>query len=138
MRWFAPSAMKSMTLRRVARERDVEHDAVAERVLRNLRFLHERAVLAEHLNAIVGAVAHIHQPVVGDLRAVHRAEHLGYRRRRIVRAGIGVVRLLAVRAPMPLVRAGVGVEHDHAAIAVAVGDVHFVGGDDRLPLRPRG
>ena len=46
-----------------------------------------------------------------------------------VRARIGVVRLLAVRAPVALVRAGVGVEHDDAAVAVAVGDVHLVGGE---------
>ena len=51
------------------------------------------------------------------------------RGRRIVWARIGVVRLLAVRAPVTLVCARVGIEHDDAAVAVAVGDVHFVRGE---------
>ena len=46
--------------------------------------------------------------------------------------------LLTVGAPVPLVRAGVGVEDDDAPVPVAVGDIHFVGrriGEDlrRLP-----
>ena len=59
---------------------------------------------------------------------MHRiAELLRRRRIRIVRAQIGVVRLVAVGAPVALVLAGVGVEHDHAMVAVAVGDVELVG-----------
>src|SRR4029453_8270570 len=38
-----------------------------------------------------------------------------------------VVRPLAIGTPMALVLAGLGVEHDHAVIDVAVGDVQFVG-----------
>jgi hypothetical protein len=38
-----------------------------------------------------------------------------------------VRRLVAECAPHPLERAGVGVEHDHAVIAVAVGDEQLVG-----------
>ena len=38
-----------------------------------------------------------------------------------------VVRRLAVRAPVAQVLAGRAVEHDDAAIAIAVGDEHFVG-----------
>ena len=35
-------------------------------------FLHEGAVLLEHLDAVVGAVADIDEPVIGDLHAMHR------------------------------------------------------------------
>ena len=35
-------------------------------------FLHELAVLVEHLDAVVGAVADVHQAVVGQPHAVHR------------------------------------------------------------------
>src|ERR1700681_4338150 len=46
---------------------------------------------------------------------------------RIVFAQIGVVRLLAVGAPVPLVLAGVGIIDHDAMIAVAVGDEQFIG-----------
>ena len=65
---------------------------------------------------------------IDKIGAVHRvAELLRRRRLRIVAAEIDVVRLVAVGAPVPLVLAGVGVEHDHAVVAVAVGDVQLVG-----------
>ena len=38
-----------------------------------------------------------------------------------------IVGLLPVRAPVSLVLAGVSVEHNHAVIAVAVGDIDLVG-----------
>jgi hypothetical protein len=67
---------------------------------------------------------------------MHRvAEHVEGRRFGIVAARLaGLVhfylglrlRCLAVGAPMPLVRAGRGVEHDDAVVAVAVGDVDLV------------
>jgi hypothetical protein len=80
------------------------------------------------LNAVVDAIADVHQAVIGDGDAVHRVE--------LRRAGAfvharerrAVVRLVPVRAPMPLVSAGVGIEHDHAPVAVAVGDEELVGG----------
>ena len=59
---------------------------------------------------------------------MHRvAELLRDGRIRVVVAEIGVVRLVAVGAPMPLVLAGVGVEDDDAVVAVAVGDVELIG-----------
>ena len=70
---------------------------------------------------------------------MHRiAELLGGRSIRIVRAEVGVVGFVAVGAPVPLVLAGLGVEHDHAMVAVAVGDVHFIGlfVDKRLGRQP--
>ncbi len=45
----------------------------------------------------------------------------------IVRAGISVVWLMTVRTPVPLVFAGVCIEHDHSLITVPVGDVQFIG-----------
>src|SRR6202035_2314783 len=55
------------------------------------------------------------------------AELLGGRRIRVVGAQIRVVRFVAVRAPVALVLAGVGVEDDDAMVAVAVGNVDFIG-----------
>jgi len=47
---------------------------------------------------------------------------------------LGVVGFGAVSTPMPFVGTGVGIEDDDAAIAVAIGDVEFIGlgVDDRL------
>ena len=61
-----------------------------------------------------------------EFGAMHRiAELLRGRIVRIVAAQIGVVGLVAVSAPMPLVLARIGVEHDHAMVAVAVGDIQL-------------
>jgi len=49
---------------------------------------------------------------------------------RIVRSLLVVIRLVAIGAPVPLVSACRGVEHDDTAIAVAVGDIEFV----RIPV----
>ena len=66
-------------------------------------------------------------PVDRHLGAVHRrAELLRDRRVGIVASEVGVVRLVAVGAPVALELAGVGVEHDDALVAVAVGDVGLV------------
>ena len=45
-------------------ERDVPDGAVAARVLRDDEFLHERAVALEHLDPVVGAIAHVDQAVI--------------------------------------------------------------------------
>ena len=59
---------------------------------------------------------------------MHRiAKLLRGRAVRIVGAEVRVVGFVAVSAPMPFVFAGVGVEHDHAMVAVAIGDVQLVG-----------
>src|SRR5687767_6028676 len=116
-----------MTLRLVVGKRDVEDDAVAERVLRNLRFLDECAVFPEYLNAVVRAVADIHEAVGRERRAMYGSEGFGKWCRRIEWSGVAVVRLDAVRTPVTLVCTRVRIEHDDATIAVAVGYVHFVG-----------
>ncbi len=60
------------------------------RRLRHDRFLHERAVLAEDLNAVVAAVADVDLSVLRDLDAADGAELLRRRPVRIVRTRIGV------------------------------------------------
>src|SRR5438067_4768310 len=105
----------------VGPDRNVPHRAVAERILLEEPYLDERAVLPEHLDAVVHAVADVDQSVGGDLHAVHGiGELLRDRRLGIVRRLLVVARRLTVSAPMPLVSAAGGVEHDYAVIAVAV------------------
>ena len=109
-------------------EHDVPDRSRAARVLGVERLLHELAVRLEDLQPVVGAVAHVDEPVVRALDAVHRvAELLRGRRRGIVRAEVGVVRLVAVGAPVALHLAGVGVEHGDALVEIAVRDIGFVG-----------
>ena len=47
---------------------------------------------------------------------------------RIVRTEIGIVGLVAVGAPVPLVLTRIGVEYNHAPVAVPVRDIRFIGG----------
>src|SRR4029077_14263751 len=84
----------------------------------------EGSVLLEDLHAVVGAVADVDQSVVRDAHAVHRVGEL--RRNRVVHGQLLVARPVAVRAPVALVRPGRRIEHDHALVAVAVGDVELV------------
>ena len=59
---------------------------------------------------------------------MHRvAELLCRRRGRIVGTEVGVVRPIAIGAPIALHLAGVGVDHRHALVEIAVGDVGLVG-----------
>src|SRR5262249_7023823 len=112
----------------VAREGDVPHRAGAARRVRDDRFLHERTVLLEHLNAVVLGIAHVDQAVVRQLGAEYwTSELLGWRATRLVLCGVGVVRLFAIRAPEALDRARRHVDYDHAVIARAVGDERLVG-----------
>src|SRR5256885_6190897 len=58
---------------------------------------------------------------------MHRiAELLCGRCIRIVFAQVGVFGFMAVSSPMPLVFPSIGVIHNYAMIAIAVGDVYFV------------
>ena len=57
-------------------------DGAGIAVLEHEHFLHEGAVLAEELHAVVLAVAHHDQAVVGDGDAVHRIGEVLRRRRR--------------------------------------------------------
>src|SRR2546423_685320 len=60
----------------ISRERNVPHRPVATRERKDALLLHELAVLAEDLDAIVHAIADVHEPIVGRLRAVHRVPEL--------------------------------------------------------------
>src|SRR5205807_335082 len=118
---------KQIALLGIARECNVPHRAGRERVPGVKRLLHERTVRPEYLNAIVGAVAHIDQPVVRAFDAMYRvAELLSGWRLRIVWPEIGIVRLVAVRAPVTLHPTGVGAEHSHSLVEIAVSDVSLV------------
>ena len=79
---------------------------------------------------VVHAIAHVNESVVRERGAVHGPPVLCERLSGIVRlqlARSGIDRRLAVGAPHPLERALVGVIHDDAAVAVAVGHVDFIG-----------
>ena len=91
-------------------------------------FLDERPVRFEHLNAVVHAVANIQQAVVRKFGAMHRIAELLRRAAHLDYRGPGSYRrACAVGAPVAFVRAGLGVEHDDALVAVAVGDIQLVG-----------
>src|SRR6185295_8577469 len=80
-------------------------------------FVDERTVQLERLNSVVHAVADIDETVVRHGDTVHSVELLRSGTFIGPRSGRLVVRLVAVGAPMPLVRTGLRVEHDHAAVA---------------------
>src|SRR4051812_44773277 len=101
-------------LLRVVRERHVPHRSVAGGVLGDDPFLHELAVLLEHLDAIVLPVADVDHAVLRDLDAAERAELLRGRSVGIVAAGIGVGWLLAVGAPAAFEGSGGGVKYRNA------------------------
>ena len=125
----------------------------AERVLRNHLLANERAVLHEHLQPIVRAVADVDQSVLRDAHGMHDAELGSGRSVRVVLARLvlvlhgaaertrqffagasepPIVGPVAVRAPMPLVGAGRSVEHDDTMVHVAVRHIDLVGsGVDR-------
>src|SRR5579883_2853719 len=82
----------------------------------------------EYLDTVVDTVANIQQIVVRQLRTVDgipkllRGRIVG-----IVAPQIGIIGLMPVRAPVALVLAGFGIEHDHAMIPVPVGNISLVG-----------
>src|SRR5258708_20195234 len=88
---------------------------------------HERAVLAEDLHAIVRTNADINEAILVEAHAVDRiTELLGRRLRGIIGRRLFIARLLAVSAPVALVRAGFGIEYDDPAIGVTVGGNHLL------------
>src|SRR5260370_16397396 len=107
---------------RVPGKSNVPNGPVTQRSLFDDLLLDEGAVLLEYLDAIVRPIANVEQTVVSELGAVHRiAELLIYGRVRIVNAGIGVVRLMTIGAPMSFVLTGVSVKHDDAPVAISIG-----------------
>jgi hypothetical protein len=86
------------------------------------------AVLLEDLDAVVAAIADIDLAVPGHPDAVHGVrELLRQLLIALVDRHLHVCGRLAIGAPMALVGAGRRVEHDHAVIAVTVGDIELVG-----------
>src|SRR5882672_7816667 len=111
----------------VLREGNVPNGPITQRSFFDDLLLDEGAVRLEYLDAIVHTIADVEQTVVRKLGAVHRiAELLVDRRVRIVNAHVRIVRLVPVGAPMPLVLPGVGIKHDHAFVAVTIGDIQFI------------
>src|SRR5437899_1394022 len=129
------------TLLRIGREGNAECRACPLRFTLDESFLEEFAFQGESLDAVVRAIRRIDNTVVGDLDPVRRVELLRSRTGHLAGLRSLVVRLVAVGAPVALVGAGVGVEHDDAAVAVAVGNKHLVGlvihGDAGRPAQVR-
>src|SRR5262245_4541314 len=125
---------EEMRLQRVGREDQIVHRAVDLRFRLDRVLANEGAVLAEHLDAVVGAVADVDQTIDRESHAMHRVREL--RRVRGVVRKLAVVRPLAIRAPVALVRPRRRVEHDDALVLVPVRDVDLV--DGRIDLHVRG
>ena len=108
--------------------RDFPNRSGGQRLLRDERFLHEGPVRFENLDTVVHAIADIQHVVVRESDTMHRvSELLAGRRIRIIFPEIGIVRFLAIGAPVPLVLAGVRVVDDYAMVAVTVGNVQLIG-----------
>src|SRR5262245_19185815 len=102
---------------RILSEHDVPGRCRPKRVAGEKPFLHELAFRGEDLQAIVLPVADVDQAVIRALDAVHRvAELLLGRRLGIVRILLGVIRLVAVSAPVALHLAGVGIDDGNALV----------------------
>ena len=104
------------------------------------QLLDELAVAREHLHAAVLAVGEVHHAVVGDADGVRDVEMrqtlaIGKRLGADDRATVLAAGRLAEGAPGPLERAGVGVEHDDAVIAIAVGHEQLVGARQHPRIR---
>src|SRR5581483_10327775 len=91
----------------IGRPRQIPDRSVGAGPFRDGGFLHELAVLLEHLDAIVLAIADVHHAVPADLDARDDLE------------------VAAVALPGALERAAVRVEHRDAHVAV-IGDVELV------------
>src|SRR4029453_10196366 len=87
----------------------------------------EFSIEAERLNAVVDSVADINDSVVRDGDPVDRIELLWPWPFIDTRERRGVVRLVAVRTPMPLVGAGIRIEHDHSSIPIIICDEDLIG-----------
>ena len=114
-------------LPRILRERNVPDRSISQRSSRDELFFHKGAVRVEYLNSVIGSITDIQETVDRELGAVHRiSKLLGGRRIRIVASEIGIVRLVAVSAPIPFELAGIGVNHSHAFVQIAVRDVCLI------------
>src|SRR6266850_2901094 len=99
------------TLLRIGRQRNAECRACPLRFTLDESFLQKFSLQRERLDAVVRAIRHVHDAVVGDFDAVRRIELLRSCTSHLACLRSFVVRLIAVGAPVALVGAGVGVEH---------------------------
>ena len=122
-------------LRGIRRERDPGHRPVRRPAPVDERLRLVLPVEREHLHAAVLAIGHVDEIVVRHPHRVDRAAELlralpfdvERRAATATRGGLRIDRRVAEGAPHALERAGVGVEHDDPAIAVAVGHEQLVG-----------
>src|SRR5215467_9863019 len=115
-------------LLRILGEGDFPGRARGERVLGEEVLAHEGAVGVEDLDAIIDAIANVKQAVLRKRDAVHGiAVLLRDRVARLVGPQLAVVRLLAVGSPPTLDLAGVAVDHGEEPVAIAVGNITFIG-----------
>src|SRR5258708_31013629 len=130
------------TLRRIGRQPNTEGGAGPLRFPFDEALLQEFALQRERLHAVVGAIGHIDDAVIGNLDAVRRVELLRPGAGGLARLGGLVVGFGAIGAPVALIRSGLGVEHDDPAVAISVGNKHLVGlvidGDAGGPAGIRG
>src|SRR5262249_21934510 len=110
-------------LLRISGKRDIPDGAIAQRLLGNERFFDELTFRREYLDSVILTIADVEQTVSREFGAVNWiAELLGWRGIRIVTAEAHIARLVAVGAPKPFEFTGVGVDHRHAFVAIAIGD----------------
>src|SRR6185436_17795944 len=115
-------------LSRIRREANIPDGAHKTRIRFEPEFRNETAVLAEYLVTVVDSIADIHEPVVRNAHAMHRiTELIRQRCTRVVLAGICVIGLGTIGAPMAPVFAGARVEHHDALVAITVRDINLVG-----------
>src|SRR6266542_5934075 len=100
---------EQVSLLRIVRERHVPHRTRAARLLGHDALLEELAGLVECLDAIIPAVADVDGAVLRHLDAAHRLE------------------VAIAAAPLPLVGARCGIEHNDAVVHETVRDVDFLG-----------
>src|SRR5205823_848861 len=62
------------TLLAIRRERNVPGGPATQRLFGDEGFLNEGSVFPEHLNTIVGSIAHVHESVISDAYAMDDAE----------------------------------------------------------------
>src|ERR1700730_13346293 len=114
-------------LLRIARKRKSPRGSLSQRFLAHKEFLHELPLLCKNLNPVVGAVAHVHKPVVRNAHAMDWiSKLLVCLARRVIRSRIGVAWHIPVRTPHPLVRTRLRIEHNEPLVPVAVGYEYLV------------
>src|SRR5262245_19276343 len=99
-------------------------------VSRDEDFFNKRSVESEYLEPVVRAVSNVDQIIVRHEHGMNGVIETFWRRSlnqlRARRKRQLIVRLLTVRSPVPLVRAGIRVKNDDAVIEVSVCHEQFI------------